>query len=487
MSEPTGQSEIRARWLLAAVLSWVFLRMALAPLAEGLWLDETGTAFVVREDASQVLARATRYQGQSPCYYLLAWASVRLLGWSEVALRLPSLLATLLAVVGLSWLARRTWGPEAGLVAPAVLAIDSQVSYLDGRPYGLALACMTLAAVALVRWVERPGLARALLYASCAGMSVWAHFLFGAALVAHVAWVLLERRSRQLPARQLALAAAVLAIFMAPCLSQLAGLWGRRRTLTFALPPSLDTLREALAPPVLLVGLAVGLVLAWLLRRARGESIALARPEGRSILRLALLWHVTPPVCLVAVSLVSGTSLAVARYWLSALPGTALLVAGGASSLRPRWLASVVAGGLALSALGSTNTRMDDWRWEIEQARPLVQADTPVLFVSGFIESTDPHILADPAWRSWLLAPLAAYPLPAGQVVVLPLLERGCPPGYLEAIAADLQARPRPALLLCGIHGRYALVWLEARLAPAGWTVQVERKRQNVCVVFRPP
>lgn len=483
-----GRRERRLRLLLGAVLAFVGLRLWVVPLGEGLWLDETGTAFVVRAGADEVVARSLRYQGQSPLYYLLAWASIRLLGWSEVALRLPSLLA-LGAALGLVWrLAARAWGPEAGLIAAGVLAVGLGPAGADARPYALALALVTGSSLALVRWVERPGPGRGLLWALLAGLTVWAHFLFGAALVAQAAWVLHRRRAAG-PAGapswpQLLLPAGAALLLLLPCLGQLLWLWGRRASLVLVPRPAPHDLLQALVPSTLAGGLVLGLALAWLLARSRG-GLGLEAPRDPAPARLALAWHLTPPGCLFAASWLGDASLFVPRYWLSALPGTALLLAAALGALRPRAAGTVAGLALVVAGLGGAQARMDDWRWELEQVRAAATPGAPVIMPSHLVESLDPALLQDPAWRDWLLAPLAAYPLaPGTEVLLLPRDPEACSPQRLEQVASRVLTASRAVI----VRGEWVACRLEARLAPLGWTARrITGPRQGLVTVLEAP
>src|SRR5205809_4833130 len=82
-------------WTLAGLIAAaVWLR----PIGSSLWTDEMGTWWVISGNARQVVQRAGAVQGQSPLYYLIAWAIRHVTGPSELGLRLPSVVFSIVAV-----------------------------------------------------------------------------------------------------------------------------------------------------------------------------------------------------------------------------------------------------------------------------------------------------------------------------------------------------------------------------------------------------
>ena len=131
-----------------AILSLTLL-LRLPQSGESLWLDELHTAWAIDGSPAQIIERA-RIGNNSPCYFFLPWASRHLFGTTEVALRLPSLLAGTGFVLGLyAWVTCLARSRTAGAVAAVLAAVDPHSLFfaLEARPY----ACVQL--LALGQWV----------------------------------------------------------------------------------------------------------------------------------------------------------------------------------------------------------------------------------------------------------------------------------------------------------------------------------------------
>src|SRR5262249_4595181 len=130
-------------------------RLWLMPLASSFWVDEVGTLFVIqhgRNDPSFAVAP----QVPASIYYYLPQVSRALLGSSEVACRLPSVILMLAALWFIGKLAGRLIHPQAAWLAVfACLSLhgfDYQAA--DARPYplGTLVACAGL--WWLVKWLD---------------------------------------------------------------------------------------------------------------------------------------------------------------------------------------------------------------------------------------------------------------------------------------------------------------------------------------------
>ena len=113
-----------ADWPLVVAVGICVLGAALriAPLGESLWLDELHTAWCAVGPLDEVASRAA-LGNQSPVFFSLEWLLLRVLGDSEFALRLPSLIAGSLLPLAVFLLARRWKAGVAGLVAAGLVAV----------------------------------------------------------------------------------------------------------------------------------------------------------------------------------------------------------------------------------------------------------------------------------------------------------------------------------------------------------------------------
>lgn len=146
----------RARLFAIAALCLLIIAAGLRVYHLGkrsLWFDEALTANVSRGTVSEALEE-TRARGSSPIVYPYMLYVVEKVGKSADAVRAPSLLASLLAVIVMLTMARTKVGPLSALFAAAILAVSaSQVRYAqEVREYSLAVLCGATMIYCLLRW-----------------------------------------------------------------------------------------------------------------------------------------------------------------------------------------------------------------------------------------------------------------------------------------------------------------------------------------------
>jgi uncharacterized membrane protein len=118
-----------------------------------LWFDEALTANMSRGTLAQMLEE-NGSRGSSPIahLYILHW--VQKVGKGAVAVRLPSVLASLLAIVVMLAMVRAKISPPAALFAAAILTVSaSQIRYAqEVREYSLAILFATALIFCLLRY-----------------------------------------------------------------------------------------------------------------------------------------------------------------------------------------------------------------------------------------------------------------------------------------------------------------------------------------------
>ncbi|WP_164473774.1 glycosyltransferase family 39 protein [Gordonia insulae] len=288
-------------------------------LGRGFWGDEAMTASAVQRTLPRTVAMLDAADGGIAGYLVLmnGWAHVA--GSSEIALRLPSLVAVLVAIVGGGLLGRRLAGPVAGVTATVILAVHSQlvgVYATEARPYALVAAATVIAAHAALS-ISRGGLGPrpASAFAIAASAAVALHFFAVLSILPLYLWVLLgARRRRQVGS---------IAVVVVPVVG-VAAMMAVLATRTFLqnwLPPVgirdgfavMASLCSPLAAFVLIVGLvAISVV------RTRAGSITRAITCARTDLVVLVVWAVGPVAILFCYSLIARPAL-LARY---ALPST---------------------------------------------------------------------------------------------------------------------------------------------------------------------
>jgi mannosyltransferase len=99
----------------------VGLGLRLASIRESLWLDELSTLWAVEASFAEVIRRVPQVMGQSPFYFAIVWASLHTFGQSELALRLPSLLAGMVCPTAIAMVASSLGGRRAAAWSWVVL------------------------------------------------------------------------------------------------------------------------------------------------------------------------------------------------------------------------------------------------------------------------------------------------------------------------------------------------------------------------------
>lgn len=174
----TGRSrrDLRSRWL--PVLLPALLAAALTAFrydAKPFWRDEVYTLSTAGRGVGDMMGLLSERDAGLVGYYLLMhpWLAVSEASWW---IRLPGAVATVVLVALTAVLARRFAGPWGALVAGAVTALAPAV-YLHGqeaRPYPMALTCVVLTVLLLLRSTHRP---RAWLWPALAAVALLAVLL----------------------------------------------------------------------------------------------------------------------------------------------------------------------------------------------------------------------------------------------------------------------------------------------------------------------
>lgn len=127
-------------WVVSAILVAAVFFQSIAALSR-LWYDEFFTFYIARLLSFDQMLRAIPGDGNPPLNYLLANVCMRLLGDTELAVRLPSILAFAAAMLAVYLFVRRRRGVVFACFAMLALATCAMASYgHEARPYALVLA-----------------------------------------------------------------------------------------------------------------------------------------------------------------------------------------------------------------------------------------------------------------------------------------------------------------------------------------------------------
>ncbi|MDB4793853.1 glycosyltransferase family 39 protein [Pirellulaceae bacterium] len=131
---------------LISVLALLTVGVRLVDIERSLWLDELHTSWSINGSFSHVWERAAD-GNQSPIYFWLNWAVVRVFGHTELGIRLLSVLAgTLVVLLTYSFVWSRTQSRSIGFFTAMLVAMDPYfIEYSqEARPYALLQVCALL-------------------------------------------------------------------------------------------------------------------------------------------------------------------------------------------------------------------------------------------------------------------------------------------------------------------------------------------------------
>lgn len=416
---------------LVGLIGWgavaaTIVALYLPKLSFGLMTDEFLSAWVSGDGFGDAVSRADEFQGNSPVYFVFLWAWGHLVGTGEVALRIPTIVTFVAAIVVMARFAHRVIGPGAGAVAALVLvgSTNTVVRATTARPYGFMLLFVVVSSYALWNWLDdgrrRDGVLWVVTLVLAVSMSPFAAGLG----LAHLAWIAEAHRRGGLPAGLPALV-GLGAVLSLPLVPQMLSLGGRRSSLVLSVQPSLEELLGQLVPiiPLVIVGIAAAVAGV----RSGGAGVA-----ESSILRRLLAWSALPVLTTFFLGAIGDSPVWVERYLVAGLPGGALLVAWCWSRLSAR-AAMPAAAALAVLCVvvvaDYDETQRHGWREAVVWADgqlDVAERDDAVLALSiNLIETEEPELLEDPDWIPYLTSSAAYYDQLGLPVVGLPKASSG--------------------------------------------------------------
>ncbi|MBB5873172.1 mannosyltransferase [Allocatelliglobosispora scoriae] len=310
------------RLALAAPAALTAVLGAIGLSSRQLWQDELATWWATALPGTDLTRLISQHDLTLAPYYALMHGWVTITGTSPVALRLPSLLAMVLAAALVTALGRRLLGVTGGVAGGLLFAVIPAISRYaqEARPYALVLAAAALSTLLLLRVLDRPTALRWADYGFALAVTVSLHLVAALLLLAHAAWVWQRRRGGRAPAAWL----ATTAIALVPGVALTLDSFDQREQVSWIDTTWLSALM-LLSDLTASIPVAIGLILLAALGTARGWR------EHRDTLFPLLIWAAAPPLLLLAVSPLA--DLVVPRYLLFTLPAWALLAASGVASL----------------------------------------------------------------------------------------------------------------------------------------------------------
>jgi hypothetical protein len=462
------------RWRSAfyALVLLAVARLWLTPIGSSLSLDETGTYYLATDGWSDFVAgRLPRIQ--SPLYTAFMHIIVGITGPNEILLRLPSILAMVLALIVLYRIAVRFADEEAGLIAVAIFIVIPFTAFAaaDARPYGLAMLASLVATLMLLRWLDDGRAFDGVLYVLFAALTVHLHYLFATTLAIHAGYATMASfRGQKVSVSRVTIAAAATILLLLPLTPIIRSLMVSPRLHAFAPSPALQDFYGLLIPVVAVFGLnrLVAAILTFPDARVR------VLPLRVGFWQLTFLWILVPPASLFLFSRLSGVSVFVPRYYLVSFAGISILLSTAVRMIQPTRVRRITIALLLVVGISSRGFREfwiphgDDWRGAIRVVQLLVgEGSMPVLLQTGFVEATRMEWLTRAELRKGTLAPLVVYPLRT-HVVSLPTALSKDSVTYMNKVIQELVPANRRFVLVN--RGEDSLLpWVRNRLWSVGY------------------
>lgn len=127
--------------------------LRLLSLNQSLWLDEAISAFAVKNfDFFGIITKFSTGDVHPPLYYLVLKLWTGLFGFSEIALRAPSVIAGVATVFVVYKIGEKLFNRHVGLLAGLFLAVNPLAVYYsqEARMYSLAMLAISVAAYAFI-------------------------------------------------------------------------------------------------------------------------------------------------------------------------------------------------------------------------------------------------------------------------------------------------------------------------------------------------
>lgn len=446
-------------WFAVAAMTAIGL-VARIIQVRGIWVDEAISVHQAHMSVPALLANLRQTDNHPPLYFLTLWATSRLLGYSTLAVRTPSIIAGTLLIPAMFITGRELFDRRTGLLAALLVAVGPLMIWYsqEARPYEMFALFATLAVWAQVRvirtgwtryWVAWAALTIALLYTHYfSTIPIALQQLAFAAVVWH-------RARRGQPIRQLLVPYWIMWIAIAVAVAPLAPFVHQQFShdqtagTGFAAPSAGAATSQSGGAKPNVYGLITNFVWAiwgyhadstmlriaalWPLLMLLGLAM-LGRGRGPTSVLVVVLAVIPPLVLMVAG--VKKTSLFDVRYFSGAVPMMILVCARGIMSLSGRKLPIVLAtvavagtliAGSADQQLDKNNPRDYDFRSALQAVnRQIRPGDTLVYapnYLQDVIEYYSPRVRAEAAGagrlplhgRVFFLASFLGEPGIAGQ------------------------------------------------------------------------
>ena len=399
------ESGIYVLALLVSISTWFIVIRA------PLWLDETVSLFLIKGGFAGIMSR--QVWPDAPAYSCLLWLWTKVMGTSEIMLRISSVLPMLAAVYLVYLAARELFDRDVAIIAAIVFCLHPIIIFaaIDVRPYAFAALAINATILALVHLRHNDSNWLAALFGLLAAGIVEFQLLF-APLVPALAlcFIVSKLNNRRALWRQFSIALLVFALACLPAIPRLDYMMHTSGTHVFSEAPRLVQLLSTIT----IRGSGIVLVVFVLVAAFRKRLDV--KPDGWTVLLCTSL-ALVPLVILFVLSVGTSVHVFVPRYRLVAVPGIALcwaLVVSWISSRGLRLLfciALVVVAACVCFTAASFHHHMYSWKYALAFAEKNASADGAPMLICSDIPEAD--YMRMPTGRaieeSGILPPLSYY------------------------------------------------------------------------------
>jgi mannosyltransferase len=410
-------------------------------------------------------------------YTVLAAVVIRVFGTSEIALRLPSVLAAGLAAWLLFRVGEHFLDREGGALVVVVFVslhpIATQAA-TNARPYAIALLLVVASVLQLVRWVDKRRLRNLIGFVFATAAILYFQGLFVTVYLALLAYPIYTwRLDRNVRVRDLLIAVALIGILLTPLIAN--SIYGHRVSSdwSFSTTPDANRLVSSFMPPVFAGSLFIGVLVGCLACHRTGFTAAKI-PRSANFLFVTLF--ALPVITLFMVARVSPLKVFVTRYYLPSFVALALIVGSYIRVFAVPRMRMSIAIFIALASIATysglhwaQSPFKEDWRAAAETVRAAnISPTTPVLIRVGLIETTKLRwgLSIDP--DSPLLCPLSKYPVP-GRIVLLPYRRTPESIDYLQEVTVRLLKPSGKFILVVRDYDQNFVDWMRGWFLAQGF------------------
>lgn len=297
--------------------------LALRAIDESLWRDEAATALAIDRSLPDLAAMIGSTDGGFAGYLVLMHTWARFAGVSEVALRLPSLLATIVTLVAVSSIVHRLTNSTLASGLVCLLFTLHPVTFvgygIEARPYALAAMFVSLAVASVAGRPTTTGRAAAWALFGALGVSMHVLAILAVAPTALFLVPAIRRSPRIVALGGLPLGVGVVEMLLASQSSSLQD-W----ITTPSVEDLIQIIRTVVGQPSAIAWLAVGAVGVLTVRKGSFSDQESRRVAGFEALAV-VFWAIVPFGALLALSLAGRPSLLL-RYVYPSVPAAVIVL-----------------------------------------------------------------------------------------------------------------------------------------------------------------